>query len=234
MVVERPGNSVEISTASLSGMVLKGKVSAVLPDVNPVTRTLKARIELANPGQRLVPGMFATVNFSPEVRKNVLLVPSEAVIQTGKRSVVIVVKADGKFVPVDIEAGGESHGQTEILKGLAVGQKVVASGQFLIDSEASLRATSLRMGNDSQLAGNAAATHHGRGKIEAIGKDTVTISHGPIASLQWGAMTMGFKLPASGIPPGIKVGDRVDFEIRPVADGGYEIVSITPAAGDQP
>ncbi|KXS32717.1 MAG: Cation efflux system protein CusB [Candidatus Gallionella acididurans] len=229
-----PGNSVEISTASLSGKVFKGKVSTVLPDVNPVTRTLKARIELANPGQRLVPGMYATVNFSPEVRRDVLLVPSAAVIQTGKRSVVIVMQADGKFVPVDIEAGGESHGQTEILKGLAEGQKVVASGQFLIDSEASLRATSLRMGNDPKPAGNATPTHHGRGKVETIGKDTITISHGPITSLQWGAMTMGFKLPAGGIPPGIKAGDRVDFEIRPDSDGGYEIVSIKPAAGDQP
>lgn len=229
-----PGNSVEISTASLSGMVLKGKVSTVLPDVNPVTRTLKARIELANPGQRLVPGMYATVNFSPEVRKDVLLVPSAAVIQTGKRSVVIVKQADGKFVPVDIEIGGESNGQTEILKGLAAGQKVVASGQFLIDSEASLRATSLRMGNDPKPAGNAAPTHHGRGRVETIDKDTITISHGPIPSLQWGAMTMGFKLPAGGIPPDIKAGDRVDFEIRAVSDGGYEIVSIKPAAGDQP
>ena len=230
----RPGNSVKVRTSALSGMVFKGKVSTVLPDVNPVTRTLKARIELANPGQRLVPGMFTSVNFSPEVRKDVLLVPSEAVIQTGKRSVVIVAQDDGKFVPKDIEAGSESKGQTEIRKGLELGQKVVVSGQFLIDSEASLRGTSLRMGNDPQPADNAAATHHGRGKIEAISKNTITISHGPIPSLQWGAMTMGFKLPASGIPPGIKAGDRVDFEIRPVPDGGYEIVLIHPAAGDQP
>ena len=230
----RPGNSVEVRTSALSGMVFKGKVGTVLPDVNPVTRTVKARIELVNPGQRLVPGMFATVNFSPEVRRDVLLVPSVAVIQTGKRSVVIVVQADGKFVPVDIETGGESRGQTEILKGLAAGQKVVASGQFLIDSEASLRGTALRMGNAPAPVGNATTTHHGSGKIEALDAQSVTISHGPIPSLQWGAMTMGFKLPASGIPPGIKAGDRVDFEIRPVADGGYEIVSINPAAGDQP
>ena len=74
-------------------------------------------------------------------------------------------------------------------------------------------------------------THHGNGKIEAIDKDEITISHGPISSLQWGAMTMGFKLPANGIPLGIKVGDRVDFEIKPVADGGFEIVSIVPAMG---
>ncbi len=230
----RPGNTVEVRTSALPGMVFKGRVSTVLPDVNPVTRTVKARIELANPGQRLVPGMFASVDFSPEVRRDVLLVPSEAVIQTGKRSVVIVAQADGRFVPVDIETGGESRGQTEILKGLESGQKVVVSGQFLIDSEASLRGASLRMGNESKPAGNAAATHHGSGKVEAIDKDEITISHGPIASLQWGAMTMSFKLPAGGLPQGIKAGVIVDFEIRPVPDGEFEIVSIAKASGGKP
>ena len=230
----RPGNTVEVRTSALPGMVFKGRVSTVLPDVNPVTRTVKARIELANSGQRLVPGMFASVDFSPEVRRDVLLVPSAAVIQTGKRSVVIVAQADGRFVPVDIETGGEGRGQTEIRKGLESGQKVVVSGQFLIDSEASLRGASLRMGNDPQPAGNAAPTHHGSGKVEVIDKDEITLSHGPIASLQWGAMTMGFKLPASGIPPGIKAGDRVNFEIHPVPGGGYEIVSIAKASGGKP
>ncbi len=230
----RPGNAVEVRTSSLPGVVFKGKINAVLPDVDPATRTVKARIELANPGQQLVPGMFVSVDFSPEVHRDVLLLPSEAVIQTGRRSVAIVAQADGRFVPVDIETGGESRGQTEILKGLESGQKVVVSGQFLIDSEASLRGASLRMGNETKPAGNAAATHHGRGRIESIDKDTITISHGPIASLQWGAMTMSFKLPTGGLPQGIRIGDRVDFEIKPVQDGGYEIVSIAKASGGKP
>jgi membrane fusion protein, copper/silver efflux system len=230
----RPGNVVEVRTPSLPGMVFKGKVSTLLPAVDPVTRTLKARIELANPGQRLVPDMFATVNFSPDVRRDVLLVPSEAVIRTGKRSVVIVVQADGKFVQADIETGSESKGQTEIRKGLEAGQTVVVSGQFLIDSEASLRGTALRMGNAPSPVGDRVPTHHGSGRIEAIGRDAITISHGPIPSLQWGAMTMGFKLPANGVPSGIKVGDYVDFEIKPVSGGAFEIESITPARGTRP
>lgn len=229
-----PGNTVEVRTAALSGVVFKGKVGAVLPDVNPATRTLRARIELDNPKQQLVPGMFATVSFSPNTRKDVLIVPSEAVIQTGKRSVVIVVQADGKFSPVDIEMGSESNGQTEIRKGLELGQKVVVSGQFLIDSEASLRGTTLRMNDVPATTGNAMTTHHGSGKVEVVSKNEITISHGPISSLQWGAMTMGFKLPASGLPQGIKVGDRVDFEIRPIPDGGFEIVSIMPVLGGKP
>lgn len=228
------GNMVEVSTPAFAGLALKGKVSSILPSVDPATRTLKARIELDNPRQQLVPGMFATVNFSPHTHRDVLLVPSEAVIKTGKRSVVIVAQADGKFIPVDIEAGSESNGQTEIRKGLQSGQKIVVSGQFLIDSEASLRGTALRMGDSPVPTAKVAETHHGSGKVEAIGKDEITLSHGPIPTLQWGAMTMSFNLPESGLPQGIKVGDHVDFEIRPIPDGAFEIVSITPAMGGKP
>jgi Cu(I)/Ag(I) efflux system membrane fusion protein len=141
----RPGNPVEARAMALPGITLRGKVSAILPEVNPATRTLKARVELANPGNRLVPGMFATINFAPAAHKDVLLVPTEAVIRTGKRNVVIVAQGDGKFVPVDVEVGLDSDGQTEIRKGLEPGQNVVVSGQFLIDSEASLGGTTARM-----------------------------------------------------------------------------------------
>jgi Cu(I)/Ag(I) efflux system membrane fusion protein len=141
----KPGNPVEARVAALPGVVFKGKVSTILPEVNPATRTIKARIELANPAGQLVPGMFATVKFAPAARKEVLLVPSEAVIQTGKRSVVIVAQGDGRFAPVEVEVGIDSNGQTEIRKGLEAGQKVVASGQFLVDSEANLKSTTRRM-----------------------------------------------------------------------------------------
>ena len=228
----RPGNRVEARTPALPGTVFKGRVSAILPEVNPATRTFKARVELANPGNRLVPGMFATVNFAPAARKEVLLVPTEAVIQTGKRSVVIVEQDVGKFAPVDVEIGIEANGQTEIRKGLEAGRKVVVSGQFLIDSEASLKATTTRMGDapamDSGKSGG--ATHRGEGKVEAIGKDEITLSHGPIPSLQWGPMTMGFKAPANGLPKNIAVGDTVSFEIRQAQGGMFEITSIAPAA----
>jgi Cu(I)/Ag(I) efflux system membrane fusion protein len=148
----RVGNAVEARATALPGKIFKGKVSAILPEVNAATRTLKARVELANPAGDLKPGMFAAVNFTPSARKDVLVVPSEALIQTGKRSVVIVAQGDGKFGPVEVETGTEANGQTEIRKGLEVGQKVVVSGQFLIDSEASLRAAEARMGEATQEA----------------------------------------------------------------------------------
>lgn len=230
----RVGNLVEARTPALPGKVFKGKVSAILPEVNPATRTLKARVEVANPGRQLTPGMFATVNFTPAARKEALLVPTEAVIQTGKRSVVIVAQGEGKFAPADVEIGMESNGQTEIRKGLEAGQQIVVSGQFLIDSESSLRATVTRMGEPSAVAAGevkaAGATHRGSGKVESIGKDEVTISHGPIPSLQWGPMTMGFKPPPNGLPTQIGVGAAVEFEIRQGKDGAYELAAIAPAA----
>ncbi|MQA18448.1 efflux RND transporter periplasmic adaptor subunit [Rugamonas rivuli] len=227
----RPGDAVEARSPALPGGVFKGKVGAVLPEVSAATRTLKARIELANRGGQLVPGMFATITFASSRDADVLLVPSEAVIQTGTRSVVILAQDGGKFQPVDVELGGEGNGKTEIRKGLTAGQKIVLSGQFLLDSEASLKGTTTRMG-DAQPSGSAteATFHHGQGKVERIDKDEVTISHGPITTLQWGAMTMGFKAPAAGLPRNVSVGDRVAFDIKPRRDGTFEIVAISPVA----
>ena len=140
----RPGAAVEASVAALPGSVFKGKVEALLPKVDTATRTLQARIVLANPGGRLAPGMFATLALAPADRRSALRVPSEAVIQTGTRSVVMLAQDGGRYVPRDVQTGAEADGMTEIRSGLVEGQKVVVSGQFLVDSEASLRATGTR------------------------------------------------------------------------------------------
>jgi Cu(I)/Ag(I) efflux system membrane fusion protein len=125
-------------------------VSLILPDVNAVTRTIKARIEIDNPQRLLKPGMFARLEFGSHDQRR-LMVPTEAVIYTGKRSVVIVAEGDGKFHPVEVVTGSDRDDMTEIRKGLQAGQKVVASGQFLIDSEASLTGVLARM-NDPNAA----------------------------------------------------------------------------------
>jgi len=141
------GAPVEVRTSAFPDRVLKGAVAAILPDVNTQTRTLKARVVVANPGGLLKPGMFANLIFrtgGPHARE-VLLVPNEAVIRTGRRSVIIVAGADGALRPVEIEVGRESGDRTEIRSGLEAGQKVVVSGQFLIDSEASLKSALGRM-----------------------------------------------------------------------------------------
>jgi Cu(I)/Ag(I) efflux system membrane fusion protein len=145
----KPGNKVEATVPAYPGEKFSGRVSALLPEVNSATRTLKARIELANPGQRLKPGMYATVDFAAQQRREALLVPSEALIRTGERNVVLVAETaqDGKaqFKPVDVQLGDESGGMVEVRKGLAAGMKIVVSGQFLIDSESSLKAAVTRL-----------------------------------------------------------------------------------------
>ncbi|WP_317202766.1 efflux RND transporter periplasmic adaptor subunit [Janthinobacterium sp.] len=233
----RPGSAVEARTPALPDTVFKGTLGAILPEVNGATRTLKARVELANPAGRLLPGMFATLRLNPAARGDVLLVPTEAVIQTGTRSVVMLAQGGGKFLPVDVEVGAEANGQSEIRTGLEAGQEVVVSGQFLIDSEASLRGSATRMGAPPAPAPAAAtkptqapATHRGEGKVEEIGKDEITLSHGPIASLRWGAMTMAFKPPPGGLPRDIAVGDSVVFELRRNPDGDYQLTSISTTA----
>ena len=140
----RPGVEVEGRAAAFPDTVFKGKVAALLPDVNATTRTIKARIVLANPGGLLKPGMFARVDFGGHDKQG-LMVPTEAVIYTGKRNVVIVAEGDNKFHPVEVEVGRDSGEMTEIRKGLRAGERVVVSGQFLIDSEASLKTTVERM-----------------------------------------------------------------------------------------
>ena len=141
----RPGTRVQASSAAAPGTVLRGTVQAIVPEVNSTTRTLKARVELANPGNVLVPGMFVTMQFMDMRAEKSLLIPTEAVIQTGKRVVVMLAGDKGGFRPVEVEIGIESNGQTEIKRGLQVGQRVVVSSQFLIDSEASLKGIEARL-----------------------------------------------------------------------------------------
>ncbi len=146
----RPGAKVQATSPAVPGVKFEGRVQAILPEVNPVTRTLKARMELVNPGERLAPGMFVTMQFADPRQQKSLLVPSDAVIQTGKRSLVMLAEDSGRFRPVEVETGIESGGKTEINRGLQAGQRVVVSSQFLIDSEASLRGLEARLNQPAE------------------------------------------------------------------------------------
>ena len=227
----RVGTDAEVRVVG-HGDAFSGKVSAILPDVDPATRTFKARVELRNPGLLLKPGMFARITFKSSVAQQALLIPQEAVIATGKRHVVIVAGDGGKYSPLEVQLGRESGGDVEVKSGLLEGQRVVSSGQFLLDSEASLKSGLNRL-NAGALAA-APAHYSGEGKIEAIDKDELTISHGPIPALKWGAMTMPFKSPKQGLPKDLKVGARIQFEFVQQGDD-YVLQSVKPApAGSKP
>ncbi len=120
------------------GQAFAGTLQEVLPQVNATTRTLQARFEVDNAGGRLAPGMLLRLEVAGPAASR-LVVPSEAVIRTGTRAVVIVRKDGGAFEPRDVKLGADLGDQVEVAEGLVEGDQVVASGQFLVDSEARLR-----------------------------------------------------------------------------------------------
>jgi Cu(I)/Ag(I) efflux system membrane fusion protein len=217
-----PGMAVKATSPALPGRTFEGRVQSLLPEVDPTTRTRRARLELSNTGGRLVPGMFVEMRFGTQARSKTLIVPTDAVIHTGRRSVVMLAEDGGRFRPVEVRIGQETADQTEILAGLRAGQQVVLSGQFLVDSEASLRGLEARLNTaQSPAAPKAAAaapiepvpTHHTDARVEAVDGDSVTLDHPPIASLKWPRMTMDFRLPVQR-PPALTAGDRVRIEFR--------------------
>ena len=226
-----PGTTVEIRVPSYPEQTFTGRVGAILPEVNTATRTVRARIEVANPAARLRPGMYASLAFRSRGRE-ALLVPGEAVIRTGTRSVAILSEGGGKFRAVEVETGMDSGGDVEIRKGLKDGDKVVVSGQFLIDSEASLSSAIARL-EGAPAAEASAPGPRGSGKVTDIdtGKGRVEIDHAPIPALQWPAMTMDFPVADKSQLARLKKGDAVVFDLRskPGRDGEYVIEKIAPA-----
>lgn len=132
------GTPVSAHVSAMPDVSLRGHVEALLPDVDSATRTQRARILLENPDHRLAPGMFAELSIRGAAAAAHPLVPDGALISTGIQTRVILAEGGGRFKPIVVRIGSSSAGMTEILAGLRGGERVVVSGQFLIDSEASL------------------------------------------------------------------------------------------------
>ena len=139
----RVGQPLNASLTAFPGERFAGRIIAVLPSLEQASRTITVRAAIPNSGLRLKPGMFAEVTLAP-VRREALLVPSEALIRTGARTLVMIAQEGGKYLPAEVRIGRESQGQTEVLAGLMQGEAVVISGQFLLDSEASLAGIDVR------------------------------------------------------------------------------------------
>lgn len=146
----REGASAEVHLAAFPEQPLKGRVTAILPALNEATRTLRVRVELPNRDGRLRPGLAAQVTLMSASQESALAIPTEAIIRTGKRALVMVANDQNRFTPVEVMLGREVGNQTVIAAGLSEGQQVVASGQFLIDSEASLGGIEARSAGEGQ------------------------------------------------------------------------------------
>ncbi len=163
---------------------------------------MPVRVELANPGGLLKPAMFASLELSAAGGAKVLAVPSSAVIDSGVRRIVLVqaggdAKA-GRFEPREVKLGARSGDYVEVLEGVREGEPVVVAANFLIDAESNLKAAIAGFDKVSpgDTAKPASASHKAEGTLKAIdaAAGTVSVSHDPVASLGWPAMTMDFVL----------------------------------------
>ncbi|ANT50005.1 efflux RND transporter periplasmic adaptor subunit [Mesorhizobium amorphae] len=136
----RAGDRVAVRIRSLPGEVFEGKVGLIYPEIQGQTRTARLRIELPNPDGLLLANMYAEVEIVTGGTAPAVTVPDSAVIDTGDRQVVIVDKGEGSFEPRDVKIGMRGDDMVEIMEGLAEGEKVVVSANFLIDAESNLKA----------------------------------------------------------------------------------------------
>ena len=243
----RQGQPVKIRVDAYPDRVFSGTLTFVYPTVTPETRTAKVRIELANPGGLLKPAMYARVEIaSSRGHGKVLAVPDSAVLDTGTRQLVLVERGAGAFEPRTVKLGMRTDGYIEVLDGLKAGESVVVSANFLIDAESNLKAALSGFGTgtpaarpDEQerlkpgasAAKPARATHRGEGRVEAVdaARKTVTLTHDPIASLKWSAMTMDFKVKDPALLQTLKPGQKIAFDMIEESPGEYVILRGQPA-----
>ena len=133
------GQEVVVKVASMPDREFRGRVTFVYPTVDEKTRTAKVRLEFENPGYYLKPGMFVSAQIQAELADSAMLVPDEAVLRSGAKNTVFVALAGGKFEARDVALGVEAENGIQVLNGLGAGERVVTSGQFLLDSESQLR-----------------------------------------------------------------------------------------------
>lgn len=234
----QPGMTVDATFSGDPRQHFKGQIREILPGISTTSRTVQARLEIDNAALKLTPGMLMRVRVGAQKPVTRLLVPSEAVITTGKRSVVIVKNTDGRLQPVNVTVGTDIGELTEIREGLNDGETVVASGQFLIDSEASLKSVLPRIEGSSAgwsvpgvaSSSSPAQSYETIGKVEKVTPADITFSHQPVPALGWGAMTMSFNKPAPDAFPGVKPGQTVHFVFEQ-SDDGYELTKVEPVGG---
>ncbi len=236
-LVKRGGRA-RVTVNAYPGKVFEGRITYVYPTLAAGTRTVPVRVELANPGMLLKPAMFAEVELSVDGKARVLTVPESAVIDSGTRRIVLVQAGEGRFEPREVRLGaGDAH-YVEVLEGVEEGEPVVVAANFLIDAESNLKAA---VGSMSGAGSPAAATiqrasgagHLAEGTIDGLDPEAgrISIQHGPVAALQWPAMTMEFKAANATLLKGLKPGAAVAFEFVERQPGEWVITRIMPAAG---
>jgi Cu(I)/Ag(I) efflux system membrane fusion protein len=218
-----------------------GTVTYVYPTLKAETRTVPVRVELANPGLLIKPGMFAQVALQVAAKAKGVTVPVSAVIDSGTRQIVLVQIKEGRFEPREVKTGARSDTYIEVLSGVKEGEPVVVAANFLIDAESNLKAAVGGFAAAPVAATSAAAVtptpaakaagHEAQGTVEEVDTKagTVSLAHGPIASLKWPAMTMEFKVANAALFNALKPGITVAFEFVERSPGEWVITKVKAA-----
>ncbi|WP_409482695.1 efflux RND transporter periplasmic adaptor subunit [Noviherbaspirillum sp. ST 5-3] len=228
----KSGAKAKVRINAYPDKVFEGPVSYVYPTLNSGTRTVQVRIELANPGQLLKPGMFSDVELAASSRSDVLTIPLSAVIDSGTRRIVLVQAGEGRFEPREVKLGTRSDEYIEVVEGVKAGEKVVVAANFLIDAESNLKAAVGGFGTPDKgaapTAEKAVVGHKATGKVEEIDAKagTISIAHGPIESLKWPGMTMEFNVANEALLKGLKPGTAISFEFVERQPGEWVITSL--------
>ena len=168
------GQEATVTLDYLPDREFRGRVTYIYPNVDEKTRTAKVRMEFHNPGYFLKPGMFATVHVTSELEASALLVPDMAILRSGEKATVFVALDGGKFEPRDVMLGPQAEGDFyQVLSGLKEGERIVASGQFMLDSESQLREAIQKMLKPKE----AAATSPGKEIATAADSGTTAKEH---------------------------------------------------------
>ena len=213
----------------LPGTEFSGQVDYVYPVLDPVTRNLKVRLRFDNPNERLKPNMYARVSIYGRLKPNALSIPREALIRTPGKDRVVVALGDGQFHVHEVMTGMESGDFVEILAGIAEGDEVVTSAQFLIDSEASITGSIKRLESVTHLpeVQNLEAVF-ASGRVDEVDRAQrrIRVSHGPIDTLGWPSMTMVFDVQSQVDLSQIKGGQDIRFALVQEHAGEYVIEQI--------
>ncbi len=212
----RQGQEVEITAEAIPGKTLVGHVDFIEPAANPQTRTVPVHVHVANPGMRLLPGMFISATFESRAAGRSIVVPRSAVLDTGTRKIVYLAHGNGVFEAREVQVGAPSEDLFPVVSGLKLGEKVVLNGNFLIDSQAHL---------SSGMSGL-----YGGSKEFAAGQEAATAA--PSKSKE----TSAAKINLHAVPDPLKAGADNQFQVtltdadgKPINDARVTVTLIMPA-----